>query len=121
MSLGQLTRLGLAVVSLLEMSHTPSMHKQLNELLVSHIRGDLSRDAMRSWTYGSEGRNTWLTHAVRNADVEIVAILMYCGADPLQKCYALAGLCALEDAAHQINTAQDTQRAFSSTPTAGFM
>ncbi len=41
---------------------------------------------MRSWACGAEGRNTWLTNAVRNADVEVVAILMYYGADQWRPC-----------------------------------
>jgi hypothetical protein len=88
------------------------MYKQLDELLASHIRANMSRDAVRSWAYGSQGRNTWLTHAVRNADVELVALLMYYGADPLQRCYARSGLSALDDAVDQIEKAKNTQRAY---------
>jgi hypothetical protein len=88
MSLGPFVNLRSAIESLLQWAHPPSMHKQLDELLARNVRCNMSKNAVRSWARGAQGRDTWLTHAVWNADVELVAILIYYGADPLQKYYA---------------------------------
>jgi hypothetical protein len=42
--------------------------------------------ALHSWMRSKEMRHTWLTEAVTSQSCEIIAILLYYGADPQQRC-----------------------------------
>jgi hypothetical protein len=47
---------------------------------------DMLQAVMNGWVRGKEGRHTWLTEAVHDTKFEIVAILLFYGADPNKAC-----------------------------------
>ncbi len=75
----------------LKTAYDPATIEELDALLSEHPKPDIVWKAMHAWPRNlnaaePQGTNTWLTHAVTEAHIEAIAVLMYYGADPLQRC-----------------------------------
>jgi hypothetical protein len=64
--------------------------EQLDALLAEHPLPDKVWQAMHAWPRNGEtpGTKTWPTHAVTEGHIEAITVLLYYGADPLQRCCA---------------------------------
>ena len=85
------------IETLLSRSYASDTQERLDNLLKAQPPARLAK-AMRSWATGEENKNTWLTNAVHSRNFEIVAILLYHGADAHQPCPRRDGLTAFDGA-----------------------
>jgi hypothetical protein len=83
--LWQMVQLRDKVEALLKRGGHSENRDQLDELLIQQPRA-LVAEALHSFATGEDQKNTWLTNAVRKRQFEIVAILLYHGADAHQPC-----------------------------------
>ena len=83
--LWQMVQLRDKVEALLKRGGHSENRDQLDELLIQQPRALLA-EALHSFATGEDQKNTWLTNAVRKRQFEIVAILLYHGADAHQPC-----------------------------------
>jgi hypothetical protein len=94
----------------LKTAYDPATVEELDALLSEHPDPDIVWQAMHAWQRNAEtpGTNTWLTHAVTEAHIEAIAVLLYHGADPLQQYPQRGNVCALDDASvHYHNRERD--------------
>ena len=70
----------------LKTAYDPATIEELDALLSEHPKPDIVWQAMHAWPRNAAeapGTNPWLTHAVTEAHIEAIAVLLYHGADPL--------------------------------------